>query len=103
VSERTAIEWTDATWNPVTGCTKVSPGCAYCYIERTPPMRMAGRRFVDGKIPVQLRGARQQAATPGLLEGDAAPRPVGYAAALAEAAHGVRLLDGRLVPRGCAL
>ena len=28
-----AIEWTDATWNPVTGCTKVSPGCAHCYAE----------------------------------------------------------------------
>jgi len=28
------IEWTDATWNPVTGCTKISPGCAHCYAER---------------------------------------------------------------------
>ena len=28
------IEWTDATWNPVTGCTKVSPGCKHCYAER---------------------------------------------------------------------
>jgi protein gp37 len=28
------IEWTTATWNPVTGCTKVSPGCAHCYAER---------------------------------------------------------------------
>jgi protein gp37 len=28
-----AIEWTNATWNPVTGCTKVSPGCAHCYAE----------------------------------------------------------------------
>ncbi|HEU01325.1 MAG TPA: phage Gp37/Gp68 family protein [Aurantimonas coralicida] len=28
------IEWTDDTWNPVTGCTKVSPGCAHCYAER---------------------------------------------------------------------
>jgi protein gp37 len=27
------IEWTDATWNPVTGCTKVSPGCKFCYAE----------------------------------------------------------------------
>jgi len=45
VSDRTGIEWTDATWNPVTGCTRVSPGCAHCYIERTPPFRMEGRRF----------------------------------------------------------
>jgi protein gp37 len=28
---RSAIEWTEATWNPVTGCTEVSPGCAHCY------------------------------------------------------------------------
>lgn len=34
MSDRTAIEWTDATWNPVTGCSKVSPGCAHCYAER---------------------------------------------------------------------
>jgi protein gp37 len=27
------IEWTNATWNPVTGCSKVSPGCAHCYAE----------------------------------------------------------------------
>ena len=32
-SERSAIEWTEATWNPVTGCSKVSPGCAHCYAE----------------------------------------------------------------------
>src|SRR5258706_13506039 len=28
------IEWTDATWNPVTGCAKISPGCKNCYAER---------------------------------------------------------------------
>jgi protein gp37 len=33
VSDKSAIEWTEATWNPVTGCTKVSPGCAHCYAE----------------------------------------------------------------------
>jgi protein gp37 len=33
VSDRSAIEWTQATWNPVTGCSKVSPGCAHCYAE----------------------------------------------------------------------
>ena len=30
----TTIEWTEATWNPVTGCTKMSPGCVHCYAER---------------------------------------------------------------------
>jgi protein gp37 len=33
VSGKSAIEWTGRTWNPVTGCTKVSPGCAHCYAE----------------------------------------------------------------------
>src|ERR1043165_4197167 len=33
MSDHTAIEWTDATWNPVRGCVKVSPGCAHCYAE----------------------------------------------------------------------
>lgn len=31
MADRSAIEWTEATWNPVTGCTQVSPGCAHCY------------------------------------------------------------------------
>jgi protein gp37 len=34
MGERSAIQWTDATWNPVTGCSKVSPGCAHCYAEK---------------------------------------------------------------------
>jgi protein gp37 len=33
MGERSRIEWTEATWNPVTGCSKVSPGCAHCYAE----------------------------------------------------------------------
>jgi protein gp37 len=31
VPQSSAIEWTEATWNPVTGCSEVSPGCAHCY------------------------------------------------------------------------
>ncbi|MBV9706269.1 MAG: phage Gp37/Gp68 family protein [Chloroflexi bacterium] len=31
MSDKSAIEWTNATWNPVTGCTRVSPGCDHCY------------------------------------------------------------------------
>jgi protein gp37 len=34
MAQASAIEWTEATWNPVTGCTKVSPGCKHCYAER---------------------------------------------------------------------
>lgn len=33
MSDNSAIEWTDATWNPVRGCTKISPGCKHCYAE----------------------------------------------------------------------
>lgn len=33
MSSTSKIEWTDATWNPVRGCTKISPGCAHCYAE----------------------------------------------------------------------
>ena len=32
-TKTTKIEWTDKTWNPVTGCTKISQGCAHCYAE----------------------------------------------------------------------
>jgi protein gp37 len=31
---KSSIEWTESTWNPVTGCTKISPGCKHCYAER---------------------------------------------------------------------
>lgn len=34
MAQNTPIEWTEATWNPLTGCTKTSPGCRYCYAER---------------------------------------------------------------------
>lgn len=33
MADHSAIEWTDATWNPVRGCVKISPGCAHCYAE----------------------------------------------------------------------
>lgn len=58
MADKSAIEWTDATWNPVTGCTKVSPACAHCYIERTPPFRVRGRRFVNGHIPLEFHPER---------------------------------------------
>lgn len=34
MGEKSAIEWTESTWNPLTGCTKISPGCKHCYAER---------------------------------------------------------------------
>lgn len=34
MANRSSIEWTESTWNPITGCTKISPGCKHCYAER---------------------------------------------------------------------
>lgn len=34
MSTNSSIEWTESTWNPLTGCTKISPGCKHCYAER---------------------------------------------------------------------
>lgn len=53
----TKIEWTDATWNPTTGCNKVSEGCKNCYAEKMHPRLMAlqpdkyGHKFLDGAFP----------------------------------------------------
>ena len=43
VGDRTSIEWTDATWNPTTGCTNVSAGCDHCYAERLALGRLRDR------------------------------------------------------------
>jgi protein gp37 len=50
MGEQSAIEWTDATWNPVTGCTKISPGCKNCYAERLAArlQAMGNPRYRDG-------------------------------------------------------
>ena len=45
-----SIEWTDVTWNPATGCTKVSPGCAHCYAEAIAPRSFRGRPFTEVKF-----------------------------------------------------
>jgi protein gp37 len=49
----TKIEWTERTWNPVTGCTKISTGCAHCYAEtmarRLQAMGVA--KYADGFVP----------------------------------------------------
>lgn len=47
---KSTIEWTESTWNPVTGCTKTSPGCKHCYAER-----MAKRLHAMGQ-PNYVRG-----------------------------------------------
>lgn len=56
MSDRSAIEWTDATWNPVTGCTKVSPGCDHCYAETfAERWRNTPGHYFENGFDVQLR------------------------------------------------
>jgi protein gp37 len=53
VSSSSAIEWTDATWNPVTGCDRVSPGCAHCYA-----LDLAARLKAMGQARYQRDGGK---------------------------------------------
>lgn len=53
MGDKSAIEWTDATWNPVIGCSRVSEGCRNCYAERT-AIRLV-KRTVVGATPQDLR------------------------------------------------
>ena len=58
MSNNSAIEWTDATWNPVTGCTKVSPGCAHCYAEAITLRFKQGGPFLPGKATIAIHDER---------------------------------------------
>lgn len=59
MGSKSAIEWTDASWNPTYGCTKVSPACRNCYIVTTPPYRIRGKRFdAHGRIPIEMMPER---------------------------------------------
>ncbi|MBT4865489.1 MAG: phage Gp37/Gp68 family protein [Planctomycetaceae bacterium] len=56
MAQNSSIEWTEATWNPVTGCTKISPGCKFCYAERMAKRlkAMGQERYRDGfKLTLQ--------------------------------------------------
>jgi protein gp37 len=58
MSDGTSIEWTDATWNPVRGCARVSPGCVNCYAERQAIRQSGpGRRF-EGLVRSTANGPR---------------------------------------------
>jgi len=62
MGDKTHIEWADATWSPVTGCTRISDGCLNCYIERSTPIRIAGRKFdgeaIGSSLAIQLHPNR---------------------------------------------
>ena len=53
MADKSAIEWTDSTWNPVTGCTKVSPGCAHCYAEAITLRFKRGGPFLPGQSEIK--------------------------------------------------
>ena len=63
MAEHSSIEWTDATWNPVRGCTKVSPGCAHCYAERFAE-RFRGVRGHPYEQGFDLRVVREKLSEP---------------------------------------
>ena len=58
MADRSKIEWTDATWNPVTGCTKVSPGCSRCYAEAITLRFKRGGAFLPGQTTINLHPDR---------------------------------------------
>lgn len=53
MSQKSSIEWTESTWNPITGCTKISPGCKNCYAERM-AMRLKSMGVENYKNGFQL-------------------------------------------------
>lgn len=56
MAEKTSIEWADATWNPVTGCTKISSGCKNCYAERLAErFRGVEGHYYENGFDVRLR------------------------------------------------
>ena len=86
MSDRSTIEWTDATWNPVRGCTLISPGCAHCYAQ-TFAERFRGVPGHPYEQGFDLRLVPEKLAEP--LRWRTPP-------------HGLRQLDERPVPQGRA-
>ena len=58
MSQNTSIEWTDATWNPVRGCSRVSEGCRECYAEKTGGRFCAPGKPFDGFVKITKSGPR---------------------------------------------
>jgi protein gp37 len=78
----TSIEWTDMTWNPVTGCTKISAGCDNCYAERfSERFRGTPNHPFETGFDLTLRHRKNRTTSH-----------------LASATHGLRQFDERSVP-----
>src|ERR1700735_3842076 len=86
MADGSAIEWCDATWNPVTGCTKIAAGCDHCYAER----------FAE-----RFRGVRAHPYEPG-FDLTLRPRAPCPTSRVASATDDLRQFDERPVPQGCA-
>lgn len=56
MSDTTGIAWTDATWSPITGCERVSPGCAHCYAEQLTATRLAHQPKYKGLATITASG-----------------------------------------------
>jgi protein gp37 len=73
---KTSIEWTDASWNPIVGCTEISPGCANCYAARLAATRLKNTPQYKG-LAVLRTGTVGDAEKTGELEEKAKPRWTG--------------------------
>jgi protein gp37 len=98
MAQGSGIEWTESTWNPVTGCSKISPGCKHCYAERMAerlqPMGLGGKskkqtgRILEGRTSGSPRSMPQGARTV-LLQADPYTECFSFDAAARAADHHV--------------
>ncbi len=58
MGDRSTIEWTDATWNPIRGCTRVSEGCRHCYAERMAARFSGPNQPYEGLVAMTSAGPR---------------------------------------------
>ncbi|MGH3873523.1 MAG: DUF5131 family protein [Pseudonocardiaceae bacterium] len=84
MGDKSSIEWTEATWNPTTGCDRISRGCDHCYA-----LTLAKRLKAMGTAKYQTDGDPRTSVR---ALGRGAPGHAGPAVAMATAAHRVRQL-----------
>ena len=78
MSDRSAIKWTNASWNPVTGCTNLSAGCGHCYASNPPPPHIwLGVSIENATTLSRLRHLKQTNAAVRFLSFEPLLGPVG--------------------------
>ncbi len=92
MSDRSAIEWTEATWNPTTRCDRVSSGCDNCYA-------LTSGQAIEGGGCGEVSERRESADVGAGLRPDGASGRAGRSVRVEEPADGVRELHERSVPR----